>query len=151
MLSALIDTWRSCAACYNNNRPPEATEYRSSRTRYSFHSVNHAPSRYQTNCLAYISRTLSLVLDNHQESWILEVSQRLFFFVVWTIPSPYVRENVRDRRLNRVILLTILSELTVPISFFFKKEKIEVSTGITFVIFPRGYHAIRFNSKTSPI
>ena len=132
MLSALIDTWRSCAACYNNNRPPEATEYRSSRTRYSFHSVNHAPSRYQTNCLAYIS-------------------QRLFLFVVWTIPSPYVRENVRDRRLNRVILLTILSELTVPISFFFKKEKIEVSTGITFVIFPRGYHAIRFNSKTSPI
>ena len=32
---------------------------------------------------------------------------------VWTIPSSH--PMMRDRRLNRVILLTVLSELTVPI------------------------------------
>src|SRR3989344_3049647 len=45
---------RSCAACFITTARPEAPEYRSSRTRYSFHSDNSAPSRYHTNCLAYL-------------------------------------------------------------------------------------------------
>ena len=45
---------RSCTACFITTVTPEASEYRSSRTRYSFHSNNNAPSRYHTNCLAYI-------------------------------------------------------------------------------------------------
>ena len=53
MLSVLI-LWCVAARPAHNNRSPEAAEYRSSRTRYSFHSDNYAPSRYYTNCLAYI-------------------------------------------------------------------------------------------------
>ncbi len=45
---------RSCSACHMTTDTPEASEYRSSRTRYSFHSDNNAPSRYHTNCLAYL-------------------------------------------------------------------------------------------------
>ena len=45
---------RSCRACFITTRTPEASEYRSSRTRYSFHSDNDAPRRYHTNCLAYL-------------------------------------------------------------------------------------------------
>ena len=60
---------RSCSACFITTDTPEASEYRSSRTRYSFHSDNYAPCRYHTNCLAYIR-------------------QCLCFCIVWTIPSP---------------------------------------------------------------
>ena len=51
---------RSCTACHLTTVRPEASEYRSSRTRYSFHSNNNTPSRYHTNCLAYISQHLFL-------------------------------------------------------------------------------------------
>ncbi len=61
---------RSCSACFITTDTPEASEYRSSRTRYSFHSDNYAPCRYHTNCLAYIY-------------------QCLCFCIVWTIPSSY--------------------------------------------------------------
>ena len=47
-------TMRSCAACFITAATPEASEYRSSRTRYSFHSDKCAPSRYHTNCLTYL-------------------------------------------------------------------------------------------------
>ena len=49
---------RSCSACFITTDTPEASEYRSSRTRYSFHSDNYAPCRYHTNCLAYITPSL---------------------------------------------------------------------------------------------
>ncbi len=53
---------RSCPACFITTGKPEAPEYRSSRTRYSFHSDNNAPSRYHTNCLAYLIKTYLFVL-----------------------------------------------------------------------------------------
>ena len=53
---------RSCPACFITTGTPEAPEHRSSRTRCSFHSDNSAPSRYHTNCLAYILKTYVFVL-----------------------------------------------------------------------------------------
>ena len=53
---------RSCAACFITTAKPEASEYRSSRTRYSFHSDKCAPCRYHTNCLTYLLKTYVFVL-----------------------------------------------------------------------------------------
>ena len=40
----------------------EASDQRSSRTRWSLHSNNYAPSRYHTNCLTYLLITYDFVM-----------------------------------------------------------------------------------------
>ena|SRR3989344_7276652 len=73
---------RSCPACFITTGTPEAPEYRSSRTRYSFHSDNNAPSRYHTNCLAYIIKTYLFVLCGLYHHPSFEGDQRVNHFLL---------------------------------------------------------------------
>ena len=54
---------RSCSACHMTTDTPEASRYRSSRTRYQFHSDNNTPIRYHVNCLAtFLTQLTSLLM-----------------------------------------------------------------------------------------
>ena len=78
-------TMRGYAACFVTTATLEASEYRSSRTRYSFHSDKCAPSRYHTNCLTYLNSKLMYL-----------------FCVDYTIISYFI---MRDRRINHFIII----------------------------------------------
>ncbi len=86
---------RSCAACFITTAKPEASEYRSSRTRYSFHSDKCAPCRYHTNCLTYILKTYVSEIDISGPQTLI----CLRFCFVWTIPSP---NSLGDQRVNNI-------------------------------------------------
>src|SRR3989344_3089053 len=62
MLSVLIRAVRSYSACFITTDTPEAPDHRSSRTKWSFHSDNYAPSRYHTNCLTYFLKAYDFAL-----------------------------------------------------------------------------------------
>lgn len=110
---------RSCPACFITTGTPEAPEYRSSRTRYSFHSDNNAPSRYHTNCLAYLRnlRFLEVQLPFKE----IKLRPCLFICMEWTIPSsfPYRRRPACYLFFKRTSL--DFSELTIPIFLTFAR------------------------------
>ena len=116
MLSALIDTLRSCAACHMttaHQRQPSIVPL-----------VLDTRSTQSTTRLVDIKQTVSRILLHPY-----------FFGMVWTIPSSHFA--ARDRRISRLSLLLTYRTWRV----LFSKESLSLYGDTRLlVIFPRGYH-----------
>ena len=90
---------RGYSACFITTDTLEAPEYRSSRTRYSFHSDNYAPCRYYTNCLAYFINAYDF------KNFVLEAS-KFYFDVLHCVDYTFILKTLRflgDQRVNDII------------------------------------------------